>query len=41
MLWQTSYAELYFTKTLWPDFSKKELKKAIEWFGKQKRNFGK
>jgi len=41
MLWQTSYAELYFTKTLWPDFSKKELKRAIKWFGKQKRNFGK
>lgn len=41
MLWQTSYAELYFTETLWPDFSKKELVKAIKWFGKQKRNFGK
>jgi undecaprenyl diphosphate synthase len=41
MMWQTSYAELYFTETLWPDFSKKELIKAIRWFGKQKRNFGK
>lgn len=41
LLWQASYAELYFTKTLWPDFSKKELLKAIKWFSKQKRNFGK
>lgn len=40
LLWQASYAELYFTKKLWPDFSKKELIKSIEWFSKQKRNFG-
>lgn len=41
MLWQTSYAEFYFTKTLWPDFSKAELIKAIKWFNSTKRNFGK
>jgi undecaprenyl diphosphate synthase len=41
MLWQNSYAELYFTKKYWPDFSKKDLIKAIDWFNKQQRNFGK
>jgi undecaprenyl diphosphate synthase len=41
MLWQASYAELYVTKTLWPDFSKEELIKAIKWFNNVKRNFGK
>ena len=40
MLWQTGYSELYFTKTLWPDFDKGELKKAISWYKLQKRNFG-
>ncbi|MDM7275699.1 MAG: undecaprenyl diphosphate synthase family protein [Thermoprotei archaeon] len=34
------YAELYFTDTLWPDFSRQELAEAIDWFYKQKRNFG-
>ncbi len=41
MLWQAAYAEIYVTKTLWPDFSKAELEKAIRWFGIQKRNYGK
>jgi len=41
LLWQTAYSELYFTKTLWPDFDEKELKKAIAWYSAQKRNFGK
>jgi undecaprenyl diphosphate synthase len=41
LLWQTAYSELYFTKTLWPDFNEKELKKAIKWYQFQKRNFGK
>lgn len=40
LLWQTAYSEFYFTKTLWPDFSPKELKKAIAWYSDQKRNFG-
>jgi len=40
MLWQTAYAEIYFTKTLWPDFTKKEFVKAIRWYNSQKRNFG-
>ncbi len=41
LLWQASYAELYITEKLWPDFSKKDLVKAIKWFNTQKRNFGK
>jgi len=41
LLWQTAYAEIYVTKTLWPDFKKRNLIKAIEWFNNVKRNFGK
>lgn len=41
LLWQTAYSELYFTKVLWPDFSVKEFKKALNWYKAQKRNFGK
>ncbi len=40
LLWQAAYAELYITKTLWPDFSKREFKKALKWFADQKRTFG-
>jgi len=39
--WQTTYAEIYVTNVLWPDFTKKELIKAIKWFTNVKRNFGK
>ena len=41
MLYQASYAELYFTDTLWPDFSKKEFDKIIDWYWEQQKNFGK
>jgi len=41
MMWQAAYAEIYVTKTLWPDFTKKELVKAIKWFTKVQRNYGK
>ena len=41
MLYQASYAELYFTDTLWPDFSKKEFDKIIKWYWTQQKNFGK
>lgn len=41
LLWQTAYSEFYFTRTLWPDFDEKELRKAIDWYKSQKRNFGK
>jgi len=41
MLWQSSYSEIYFTDVLWPDFDKKELDKALKYYAKIKRNFGK
>lgn len=40
LLWQLSYAELYFTDVLWPDFREKEFMDAIAAFGKRKRRFG-
>jgi len=40
LLWQAAYAELYFTETLWPDFSPRELAAAIEWFQGRERRFG-
>ena len=40
-LWQTAYAELYFTEVLWPDFDSDELVKAIEWFNGRERRYGK
>ncbi len=41
LLWQIAYAELYFTETLWPDFNKEELYKAIIDFQQRERRFGK
>jgi len=41
LLWQIAYAELYFTKTLWPDFTKEDLYKAIIEYQKRERRFGK
>jgi len=41
LLWQISYSELYFTKTLWPEFRREEFIKAIEDYSKRKRKFGK
>ncbi len=40
LLWQISYSELYFTPTLWPDFTCKELKEIIENFEQRTRRFG-
>jgi len=40
LLWQAAYAEFYVTKTLWPDFSVKELEKALDEYGKRERRFG-
>jgi len=40
LLWQIAYTEIYVTKTLWPDFRKKELLKAIYDFNKRERRFG-
>ncbi|SMO41173.1 undecaprenyl diphosphate synthase [Balnearium lithotrophicum] len=40
LLWQSAYTELWFTDTLWPDFTEEEFKKAIEDFRKRERRFG-
>jgi len=40
LLWYIAYTELYFTPTLWPDFDKEDLLKAIEEFSKRERRFG-
>lgn len=40
LLWQSAYAELYFTKVLWPDFRKKHLIDAIVDFQGRERRFG-
>jgi undecaprenyl diphosphate synthase len=40
LLWQVAYSELYFTDTLWPDFDKAELEKALQSFGDRERRFG-
>ena len=41
LLWQIAYAELYFSKVLWPDFTKKHLHKALNNYQKRERRFGK
>lgn len=41
MLWQSTYSELYFTKTLWPEFNEKEFSRAVDFYKDVKRNFGK
>jgi undecaprenyl diphosphate synthase len=40
LLWQCAYSELVFTKTLWPDFSKHDLDRAIDDFGGRERRYG-
>lgn len=40
LLWQIAYSELWFTETLWPDFSKKLLYQAIDEFQKRSRRYG-
>ena len=41
LLWHIAYAELYFTRTLWPDFKKEDLQKALVDYTKRERRFGK
>jgi len=41
LLWQAAYAELYFTETLWPEFTTEELDDAFAVFGGRERRFGK
>ncbi len=40
LLWQLAYTELYFTETLWPDFSRDHLHAALVEFGRRERRFG-
>ena len=41
LLWQCAYAELYFTETLWPDFKRVDLYKALINYQHRERRFGK
>lgn len=41
MMWDTANSHFYFTKTLWPDFNKKEFKKAIDKFSLTEKRLGK
>jgi undecaprenyl diphosphate synthase len=40
MLWESAYAELYFTETAWPDFDGGALSAAVAEFGRRQRRFG-
>jgi undecaprenyl diphosphate synthase len=40
LLWQSAYTELYFTETLWPDFTPGKLDEAIAAYGQRERRFG-
>jgi undecaprenyl diphosphate synthase len=40
LLWQAAYSELYFTDTMWPDFTPATLDQAIVWFQQRNRRFG-
>jgi len=40
LLWQSAYSELYFTRTLWPDFRRQQLLKALREYPKRQRRFG-
>ena len=40
LMWQASYSEFYFTPTLWPDFDKAELERALEVYSARDRRYG-
>ncbi len=40
MLWQSAYAELYFTDVPWPEFGPAELDRALRWYRGRQRRFG-
>ena len=40
LVWQSAYAELYFTDTLWPDFGREDIDLAFADYGRRKRKFG-
>jgi undecaprenyl diphosphate synthase len=41
LLWQSAYAELYFSDALWPEFDEAEIGKALHWYATRERRFGK
>lgn len=41
LTWQSAYSELYFTDTLWPNFSEQDLKLAVDFYNSRQRRFGK
>lgn len=41
LLWQSAYAELYCTDTLWPDFCEEDFVRALRWYEGRERRFGK
>ena len=40
LLWQFAYTEFYFTETFWPEFSEKDLDKALDSYAKRQRRYG-
>ena len=40
LIWQTAYSEYHFTKSLWPDFGKKDMDKALLSYSQRERRFG-
>ena len=40
LLWQCAYTEFYFTDVLWPDFDKKELERAVQFYQTRDRRYG-
>jgi undecaprenyl diphosphate synthase len=40
MLWQASYAEMYFPQTMWPDFREEAFAKALEEYSQRERRYG-
>jgi undecaprenyl diphosphate synthase len=41
LLWQASYAEMYFPQTMWPDFKQEQFDKALEVYAMRERRYGK
>jgi undecaprenyl diphosphate synthase len=40
LLWESAYAELYFTRRMWPDFDRTDLEAAVKEFHARERRFG-
>ena len=40
LLWESAYAELYFSEKLWPDWSEEDLKRSVDAFSRRERRYG-